>query len=344
VGTASISNPFAVQSGMTLFEANFLTDTGDIGITGIGNGIGNHSNVGINIFNTTNIQSSSGNINIVGTAGSSLGSDNKGIFMFDGTNIQTMGAGTITVQGTGGFGLNSNYGIEIQSNTTISAENGDIAITGTAADTDGTDQVGIVMNGVISTSGTGTVSITGTGSTANNPAIDMISSTAQIQSGGIITMTGNTGEINTPNGVASQGQFSGTNTIINGKLAPGQSPGQLIINGNLTMASDDTLEIEVTAFDTVGTEYDQLKVNGTVDLTNATFNLVDQSGAFPQNVVTLIIIDNDGTDPVTGTFNGLPNGALITGNGKNWNIFYNRGDGNDVILRSISILTMEMII
>ncbi|WP_298514864.1 hypothetical protein [uncultured Kordia sp.] len=335
VGTASISNPFAVQSGMTLFEANFLTDTGDIGIMGFGAGIANHSNIGINIFNTTNIQSNSGNINIVGTAGSSLGNANKGIFMFDGTNIQTMGAGTITIEGTGGAGLNSNYGVEIQMNTTINAENGDISITGTAIDTDGIDQIGILMNGAINTSGTGNISLTGTGATANNPAIDIIAENAQIQSGGIITMTGNTGEINTSNGIASQAQLSGINTIINGELAPGQSPGQLIINGNLTMASDDTLEIEVNDFNNVGTDYDQVQVIGSVNLNNANFNFVDQSGDFPQDVIALTIIDNDGTDPIVGTFNGLSEGATITGNnGKNWNIFYNRGDGNDVVLRS----------
>ncbi len=334
-GIASIHNPFAVQSGMSLFEANILTDTGAINITGVGAGVANHSNIGINIFNTTNIQSNAGNINIVGTAGSSLGASNKGVFMFDSTNIQTMGAGTITVQGTGGYGLNSNYGVEIQVNTTISTENGDIAITGTAVDTDGTDQVGILMNGTINASGTGNISLVGTGSTANNPAIDIIAENAQIQSGGVITMTGNTGEINTPDGVASQALVTGTNTIVNGKLAPGQSPGQLIINGNLTMASDDTLEIEVNAFDNVGTDYDQVQVVGAVNLNNATFNFVDQSGDFPQNLVTLTIIDNDGTDPIIGTFNGLPQGATIAGNnGKNWNIFYNQGDGNDVVLRS----------
>ena len=32
--------------------------------------------------------------------------------------------------------------------------------------------------------------------------------------------------------------------------------------------------------------------------------------------------DNDGTNPITGTFNGLPYGSTIAGNGKTWYIYY----------------------
>jgi acetyl esterase/lipase len=44
------------------------------------------------------------------------------------------------------------------------------------------------------------------------------------------------------------------------------------------------------------------------------------------------IIDNDGTDPVIGTFTGLPEGASIAGNGYSFRISYVGGDGNDVVL------------
>jgi len=52
----------------------------------------------------------------------------------------------------------------------------------------------------------------------------------------------------------------------------------------------------------------------------------------PSDGMRFPIIDNDGIDPVQGTFAGLPEGATITaGNYKFW-ISYHGGDGNDVVL------------
>src|SRR5205814_1972187 len=46
-----------------------------------------------------------------------------------------------------------------------------------------------------------------------------------------------------------------------------------------------------------------------------------------------MIIKNDGSDSITGTFNGLPEGATITApNGRTFKITYQGGDGNDVVL------------
>jgi len=48
------------------------------------------------------------------------------------------------------------------------------------------------------------------------------------------------------------------------------------------------------------------------------------------NQVTLI--DNRGSNAVSGTFNDLPEGAPLTLNGQEWVISYQGGDGNDVVL------------
>ncbi len=45
-----------------------------------------------------------------------------------------------------------------------------------------------------------------------------------------------------------------------------------------------------------------------------------------------MIINNDGTDPVSGTFLNLAEGGVITSNGKSFLITYRGGDGNDVVL------------
>jgi hypothetical protein len=47
-------------------------------------------------------------------------------------------------------------------------------------------------------------------------------------------------------------------------------------------------------------------------------------------VITLI--DNDGTDAVSGTFAGLPQNAVVTAGGARYRISYTGGTGNDVTL------------
>ena len=49
----------------------------------------------------------------------------------------------------------------------------------------------------------------------------------------------------------------------------------------------------------------------------------------------LTLIDNDGTDPVTGTFAGLPGGTFFGSGGHAFRISYQGGTGNDVVLESL---------
>src|SRR5439155_15925819 len=55
-------------------------------------------------------------------------------------------------------------------------------------------------------------------------------------------------------------------------------------------------------------------------------------GATPPVGSSYVIINNDGTDPVVGTFAGLPNGGVITVGTNSFKILYAGGDGNDVVL------------
>jgi hypothetical protein len=113
-------------------------------------------------------------------------------------------------------------------------------------------------------------------------------------------------------------------------IAIGDGVGQVSVN-NLTLNGDDTLEIEVNGLITPGTDFDQIVVNGTVNLGGATLVTSGTvSGLIAGDEVVLIA--NDGTDPVVGTFDGLANGAVVRINGETFRIFYNGGDGNDVVL------------
>ena len=97
-------------------------------------------------------------------------------------------------------------------------------------------------------------------------------------------------------------------------LAAGASPGQVTINGNLTLDSNDTLPIEINGTN-AATDYDNFIVNGTVTLGDATLSL---SGTHtPVSGQTFTIIDNDAADLVSGNFAGYAEGAVRTSSSSN---------------------------
>ncbi len=75
--------------------------------------------------------------------------------------------------------------------------------------------------------------------------------------------------------------------------------------------------------------YEQLAVVGKVNLTGT--NLV-RTGSFIPTTQAFTIINNDGYEPVIGTFTGLAEGATFVLSGVNYTITYAGGDGNDVVL------------
>lgn len=117
-----------------------------------------------------------------------------------------------------------------------------------------------------------------------------------------------------------------------GTLRPGFSPGYLI-SSNLTAAASAVLEIQLEG-SSPGYGYDQLNVYGTVNLAGMALHL---SVAIPPGEpVSLgqefIILVNDGTDAIVGTFAGLPEGSLISAGGYEFRLSYVGGTGNDVAL------------
>ena len=96
-----------------------------------------------------------------------------------------------------------------------------------------------------------------------------------------------------------------------------------------------------------GAASDHVLVTGGVTLSGNTFG-----GDTPGNTLavtvasggiasgqTFVLIDNDGTDAVNGTFDGLPEGTQISfPGGSAVTISYRGGDGNDVVLTAVSAL------
>lgn len=158
----------------------------------------------------------------------------------------------------------------------------------------------------------------------------------------VIVVSGNklilTGKRNTVI-VSSGGNLFGTGTAgavlaqSSATVDPGQSPGCLS-TGNFTLAG--TLDQELGGT-TACTEYDQLNVTGTVTLSGSTLNATLYNGFKPVAGQIYTIISNDGSDAVTGTFNGLAEGATFTVGGYVLKVSYKGGDGNDVTLSVQSI-------
>ncbi|MDH5265832.1 MAG: IPTL-CTERM sorting domain-containing protein, partial [Betaproteobacteria bacterium] len=127
------------------------------------------------------------------------------------------------------------------------------------------------------------------------------------------------------------GTIGGPLTInAGGTLAAGLSPG-ITNTGNLVLAGIFLVEIEGA---TLGTQYDNTNVTGTVDVTGAALTLV--GAHVPSAGSTYILITNDGADPVVGTFVGLAEGATVNFNGAPMRITYAGGTGNDVVLTALA--------
>ncbi len=111
-------------------------------------------------------------------------------------------------------------------------------------------------------------------------------------------------------------------------VAPGLSPGILRAR-NTVLSNDSVLHIELNG-PAAGTGYDQLSISGTNTITGSKLDATLNFAPLDGQVFT--IIANNGTDPVVGTFDGLPNNGTLTLNHIPLRINYNGNGGNDVTL------------
>jgi hypothetical protein len=135
------------------------------------------------------------------------------------------------------------------------------------------------------------------------------------------------------------GLLTGTGTVSSvtmngGTLLPGASPGILHVQGNVTMSAGAVFEVELKG-PTPGNGYDQLEVNGAVNLAGATLNVQPGFGIAPDTAFLVLV--NDSSNPMAGTFAGLPEGATFQAGGQFFAISYRAGTrSNDVLLTRIN--------
>ncbi|KAB2961280.1 MAG: IPTL-CTERM sorting domain-containing protein [Candidatus Methylomirabilis oxygeniifera] len=265
----------------------------------------------------------------------------------DGLQLLTVNSytGATTVSGTARVRFDVNGAVPTSSALTVNgsalfqaastigslAGGGNVFMNGSNALTVGGDNTSTTFSGVYQNSGgaaaltkagTGTLTLSGantyTGATTVNAGTlavnGSIASPVTVNSGGTLGGTGTFNAVTVNNG---------------GTLGPGLSTG-IMNTGNLTLTSGSTLTIEING-PTVGTQYDQVNVTGTVTLGGATLNVV--LGFTPTAGQVFTIINNDSTDAVTGTFAGLPEGATFTVGSTQFHISY--VGSNDVTLTAV---------
>jgi fibronectin-binding autotransporter adhesin len=213
-------------------------------------------------------------------------------------------AGTLTVSGgitNGGFLLT----VGGAGNTTISTT----AISGTGGLTkDGAGTVTLSANNTY----TGTTTVSAGTLLVNGSQ----GSSAVSLNGGTLGGTGTVGAI--------------TSTASGGTVSPGQGGPGILNSGSVNWSSGSPAFVVQLNGTTAGSGYDQLNVIGTVNLSGAT--LSGTLGFSPALGTSFTIINNDGADPITGTFAGLPEGSSVVLSGQSFQISYVGGTGNDVVL------------
>jgi autotransporter-associated beta strand protein len=124
------------------------------------------------------------------------------------------------------------------------------------------------------------------------------------------------------------GTVAGIFAVPGATIAPGASAGVLRSALPVIFTEGSTFAAEILS----ATSFDQLGVNNTVTLSNATLGLTVANGTTLPVNTTFKIIDNDLADAVDGTFANLPEGASLIVDRYTFAVSYRGGDGNDVVL------------
>jgi hypothetical protein len=115
-------------------------------------------------------------------------------------------------------------------------------------------------------------------------------------------------------------------------IAPGASVGTLT-TGNLTLNSDAVFAFELNSNNLTA---DQINVLGTVSLNaNSLFSFTDLGAGYLANGQSFILINNDGTDLISGMFGNVSEGTVFSSGPNMFKASYVGGTGNDFSLMSV---------
>jgi autotransporter-associated beta strand protein len=139
--------------------------------------------------------------------------------------------------------------------------------------------------------------------------------------------------------LSGSGSIAGPLTIA-GALAPGNSPGILTVNNQVTFRPGATFSVEINGLE-AGSGYDQLATTGPVSLDGS---LAVSFGSFtPTGDDVLFVVNNMGSAATTGMFQYADDSKIGMFNGYDWYITYDANNaavptlngGNDVAIYSV---------
>jgi hypothetical protein len=151
---------------------------------------------------------------------------------------------------------------------------------------------------------------------------------------GILRPTG--GSIGSQNSFdVAGGTLEGSGTIlhaqfVSGLITPGgDASGDLRFPTGLILNPAVTVRIHANGT-APGTQHDRLRVSGPVDLGGASLQIPSATGiGFGQSA---LFLENDGSDPIVGTFAGRDEGSLFDVASRLYRLRYKTGTGNDASL------------
>lgn len=309
------------------------------------------------------ITTASGDIHLTGTAGNGVAGANHGNSIRG--NVTATGAGNILITGTAGpaNAINASQGVQVRGGAVVSSASGNLTVDGSSSNTiAGNEAVAIAPAGTGTlSSADGSHSITVVG---DSLAIDPTNGTLSAGAGSV-TLRQKTNARPIDLGAADSSTVLGLtdaelNRITAGTLTIGDAnSGAIAVSAAISPLSYKTLALGnpagfgsaggfVTDIGSTAAVFEKIALTGTLTLDPAATLSTAASGGFvPQISDAFILINNDGTDAVSGTFAGLPEGATIPsflGSTMAAHISYVGGDGNDVVLTiggTVSIATLN---
>ncbi|MEI8370021.1 MAG: autotransporter-associated beta strand repeat-containing protein, partial [Planctomycetia bacterium] len=204
----------------------------------------------------------------------------------------------------------------------------------------GTVSANLGGSAALAKTGPGTVTLSGantfTGDTTINGGVLKIDASNILPDSGAVILNG--GSLNLGASSDTIGSLTGPGTVtattgvltVTGRLAGAVATGNIGLRPQATWSPSVVLQAGGTS--TVA----GLTVAGSVDLGGSSLDLAITGRADVGQSVKLV--DNDGSDPVIGSFAGLPGGTVfLAGNGQTFRIDYAGGDGNDVVLTRVLV-------
>ena len=309
-------------AGPVTLARNVMIRAGDLTLSGVVSGPGELALAGPTVLTLANGGNSfTGGVNInhpffAPTATLVLGADHP----IPGSPVIALGAGnTLVLNGH----TQTLAAVTGTGRVDTSAAPGVLTLDGAG---DSTFAGSVTGTGLVVHTGTGRQAFTGTSTFSGPLHVDH----------GIVSVSGGTlPAVVTVNddghlGLAANGTV-GTVTVNDGRLQLTEGGAATGNAGPVTLDSAATVDIGGAAPAALG----RLTVAGVVTLGGATLALQLPAGFTPAVGAAFTIVDNDGVDAVSGTFAGLPEGAIIRANRVRFHISYAGGTGNDIVLTAL---------